>query len=193
MTISLIRVINEQTLPQGLSRDGSILIDKIDRSQGNSESPPYAQIAKQKIYVPYVNPINPLVKGYIDLVQTDEVKLAAQADGSIGGLAATVPPKVTMAVVASNLIKTPTVTNAVAAAGDVTITGTTFLSVAPDITYVDIVDAGGVTQRIASADFDTFLGTSIVILDAKIAGTIVAGWTVRVFANSKLSNVFTVV
>lgn len=70
MTATLVRVINGQKLPR------SILLDKIDRSQGNFDKPrPYAQAAKQTIYVPYVNPIDPTVAGYVDLVPTDEVLL----------------------------------------------------------------------------------------------------------------------
>src|SRR5512135_1133637 len=70
MTATLVRVINGQKLPR------SILLDKIDRSQGNFSHPvPYAQSAKQAIYVPYVNPVDPTVAGYVDLVPTDEVLL----------------------------------------------------------------------------------------------------------------------
>ena len=70
MTATLVRVINGQKLPR------SILLDKIDRSQGNFDKPrPYAQAAKQAIYVPYVNPVDPTVPGYVDLVPTDEVLL----------------------------------------------------------------------------------------------------------------------
>ena len=195
MSITLARVVNEQTLPQGLSRDGSILLDKIDKSQGNSENPPYAQVPKQKLYVPYANPANPAVKGYVDLVQTDEVILALDPDGSIGGLAATVPPAVSITLVNSALVAAPVVTSAASAtpgAGDITIGGTTFLSVLPDVTAVYLTDAGGVTQVIDQADFNTHTATSIVILAAKITGVPAAGWTARVFANSKLSNLFTV-
>ncbi len=70
MTATLVRVINGQKLVR------SILLDKIDRSQGNSSHPtPYAQTAKQALYVPYSNPLDTTVAGYIDLVPTDEVLL----------------------------------------------------------------------------------------------------------------------
>lgn len=195
MTLTLARVVNEQTLPQGLSRDGSILLDKIDKSQGNSENPPYAQVAKQKLYVPYSNPANPAVKGYVDLVQTDEVILALDPDGSIGGLANTVPPALSVTLVSSALIATPTVTSAAAdtpGAGDLTIGGTTFLSVLPDVTAVYLTNGSGVTQVIDQANFNTHNATTIVILAADITGAVAAGWTVRVFANSKFSSSFTV-
>lgn len=191
MTIQLLRVINEQILPQGISRDGSILLDKIDKSQGNSENPPYAQNAKQKLYVPWANPVDPTVRGYVDLVQTDEVLLAQQPNGVIDGLLT--DGWVTAAVVASNLLATPVISGAVDNVGNVTITGTTFLSVSPDITYVILTnDSTGATQTISEADFDTHTATSIVILDADISiGAPASGWTAQVQANSRLSNVFT--
>lgn len=193
MTIQLVRVINQQTLPQGISRDGSILLDKIDHSQGNSESPPYAQLAKQKVYVPYANPLNTAVKGYVDLVPTDDVLLAAELDGSIGGLTTTVPARVTVAVVASNLVAAPTAASA-SNANPTVIPGTTFLSVSPDITYVEATNPGtGAKQLIPSSAFSAFSNTSISVPDSAVSiGTPGSGWKFRVFANSKYSNQVTV-
>lgn len=188
MSITLARVVNEQVLPQGISRDGSILLDKIDKSQGNSENPPYAQVSKQKLYVPYVNPIDTAVQGYVDLVQTDEVMLNLDpVKGSIGGLANTTPPHVSVTLFNSALIATPGLTTAVDGAGDVTITGTTLLSVSPDRTRVYLTNASGVVQIIEEADFNTHTATSIVILDADITGAPATTWFAQVFANSKLS------
>ncbi|HED06032.1 MAG TPA: hypothetical protein ENI61_05045 [Ignavibacteria bacterium] len=196
MPITLARVINEQSIPQGISRDGSILLDKIDKSQGNSEQPPYAQVAKQKLYVPYVNNLDPAVKGYSDLVQTDEVILQLDAtNGSIGTLANTVPPVVSISLVASNLLSTSTVSagvHALPAAGDITISGTTFLSVSPDRTRIYLIDNSGSVQIIEEASFGTHTATSIVILSANIVGTVSVGWKVQVFANSEFSNQFIV-
>lgn len=191
MSITLARVVNEQTLPQGLSRDGSILLDKIDKSQGHSESPPYAQITKQKIYVPYVNPADPTVKGYVDLVQTDEVLLSLETDGSIGGLAGTTPPRVSVTLFSSALIATPVITSGTNTTST-TIGGTTFLSVLPDLTYVEFESPGGLTQLVSQAAFSAHLATSIVVPDAAVTiGSVIPGWKVRVFANSKFSNQFT--
>jgi hypothetical protein len=197
MSITLVRVTNEQTLcvaGPGISRDGSILLDKIDKSQGNSDSPPYAQLEKQKIYVPYVNPLDTAVKGYVDLVQTDEVKLAAKPDGSIGGLANTTPARVVVTALSSALIATPTVTNSLNAAGTTTVTGTTFLSVSPDRTRLRLTNPAGASQILEEADFSVHNATTIAFIDAKV--TIAGGppqtnWTVEVFANSKWSNIFT--
>ncbi len=195
MPITLARVINEQSIPQGISRDGSILLDKIDKSQGNSEQPPYAQVAKQKLYIPYTNPLDIAVKGYSDLVQTDEVILQLDTNGSIGMLANTVPPVVSISLVASNLLAVSTISagvHATPAAGDITISGTTFLSVSPDRTRIYLIDNSGSVQIIEEASFNTHTATSIVILSASIVGTVSVGWKVQVFANSEFSNQFIV-
>lgn len=190
MAIELVRVVHKQVLQPGISRNGSILLDKIDESQGNSSSPPYAQLRKQALYVPYADATTPTFAGYLDLIQTDRVKLAVEhPDGVISNLVAA--GHVDAFAFQSNLIATPVVTNAVAAAGDVTLTGTTFLSILPTITSVRVTPPGLATQTVTT--FSVHSGTSIVILDAAITGTIVAGWTVQVFANNKLSNIFTVV
>jgi len=195
MSITLVRVTNEQTLPQGLSRDGSILLDKIDKSQGNSDSPPYAQLPKQTIYVPFVNPLDTAVNGYVDLVQTDEVILAAEADGSIGALANTTPPRVTVLAFDSALIATPTVTNAVNAVGTTTVTGTTLLSVSPDRTRLRLTEPiGGQSQILEEASFTVHNATTIAFVDGSVTlpgGPPTTGWTVQVFANSKWSSIFT--
>lgn len=192
MGILLTRVINEQQVagsaPYGANP--SLLLDKIDESQGNSENPPYAQIEKQRIYVPYWNPLDTTVNGYTDLVQTDRVLLAMEADGVIGRLEA--DGHVTVSVFDSDLIATPTITNAANAAGTTTIDGTTFLSLTPDVTYVTFVNLGGVSQTIAQADFTIHTGVQITIVDAKVTiGVPGVGWTVTVQSNSKQSNTFT--
>ena len=70
-TPAYIRVINSQK-----TFGNSILLDKIDRTSGQFETDlTYAQTAKQKVYVPYYNPVDPTVAGYIDLIPTDEVTL----------------------------------------------------------------------------------------------------------------------
>jgi hypothetical protein len=187
MPILLTRVINEQTIVG----TASILLDKIDKSQGNSDSPPYAQRAKQKVYIPYWGAVDVTRKGYVDMVQTDEVLLAMEHDGVIGGLEA--DGVVTVAVFSSALVATPTITGAVNGAGNTTITGTTYFSLTPDITYVDFTNLSGVTQRVAQADFAGHIATQIVIADGKITiGAPGAGWTVQVQANSKLSNIQTI-
>lgn len=189
MAITLYRVVNEQVSTiNGLSVNvDSVLIDKIDRSQGNFSN--YAQIAKQKIYIPNANPANTAVKGYIDLVPTNEVLLSV-SNGTIAGLATSGVVSVTS--VASNLIAQSTVTGASNAAGTTTIAGTTFLSVAPDLTYVILTNLAGATQTIPSGSFTVFNNTTITILDGAVSiGVPATGWKAQVFANSKYSNLFT--
>lgn len=192
MSINLVRVVNQQLLPVGLSRDGSILLDKIDRSTGQSENPPYAQIPKQKVYVPRSNPLDPTVKGYVDLLPSDEVLLAALPKGSIGGLVTA--GQVTVSTVSSGLLVAPVVTAGGTGGTDITIDGTTFLSVSPDITKVVVTNnVSGASMTVLQADFSVHTAVQIVIPDAVVAaiGTPAAGWTVKVFANSKYSNTFT--
>ena len=181
MPINYVMVVNQQTIVR------SILIDKIDRSQGNFSG--YAQRAKQKVYVPYVNPIDTSVKGYIDLVPTDEVLLSADA-GTIKKLATA--GRTTTAVVSSALVATSAVTSAVHGGAVTTIGGTIFLSVTPDLTYVTFTNLVGATQRVAQGSFSVLTAISIVVPDAAVTiGTPGAGWKVQILANSKLSNQFT--
>lgn len=183
MTAQLLRVINAQTLVR------SILLDKIDESQGNTEG--YAQKPKQKVYVPYQNPLDSNVKGYIDLVPTDNVQLANGPGGVITKLA--VAGRITTLSITSAQVKTPTVTAASDGGGNLTITGTTFTSIDPDLTYVILTNTSGVKQTIAQADFGSQSATQIVIANSKVTiGTPTTDWKVQVKANSKLSNNFTV-
>lgn len=181
MAINLIRVVNQQTLVR------SILIDKIDRAQGNFTG--YASKAKMKVYVPYSNPLDTSVKGYSDLIPTDEVLLSS-AKGTIAGLAT--KGYITFSIVSSALLTTAVVTSAVHAASNTTIGGTTFLSVAPDVTYVTFTNLIGGTQKVPRTAFGSISATQIVIPDIAVTiGTPGVGWKVTVQANSKSSNTFT--
>lgn len=180
----LIRVINQQTIRR------SILIDKVDRSQGNSTG--YAQKAKQAVYVPFSNPRDTAVKGYLDMVPTDDVLLSADR-GTIKRLSDV--GKLAFAVIDTTLTATSVVTSAdhaITLAATTTINGTTFLSVTPDVTYVILKNLAGATQVIPSSSFSAFGATQIQIADGTVTiGTPGAGWKVQVKANSKTSNVFT--
>jgi len=200
MPITLIRVVNEQTINR------SILLDKLDDGQANTER--YAQLPKQRVYVPYWNDhrdskgdlIDPSVKGYVDLVPSDRVLLSADR-GTIAGMA--LPWNVhgfvnsgviTTFAFSSTLIATAVVATAVhsAAPNKVTIGGTTFFSVSPDKTYVVFENTTGGVQTVPSSAFTSFSTTSIVVPDTAVTiGTPGAGWKVTVKANSKLSNQFT--
>ena len=189
MPITLIRVVNQQKV------DRSILIDKLDDGQANTEG--YANFPKQKVYVPYWNDkkdvngdlIDASVKGYVDYVPTDRVLLSAD-DGTIEGLAR--KGWISTFAFSSTLTATPVVTSANHAAAATTIGGTTFSSVTPDLTYVMIENLGGVTQKIPQSAFTSLITTQIVIPDAAVTiGVPGVGWKVIVQANSKVSNQFT--
>jgi hypothetical protein len=154
MTAQIIRVINSQTLVR------SILLDKIDESQGNT--PGYAAKAKQKLYVPYKNPVDPSVQGYVDLIPTDNVQLAQRPGGVIAGLAAS--GRVTTSPITSAQVATPVITGAAHAAGDTTITGTTFLSVFPDHTYATLFNLTGGKQTISDTEIAADQLTDLVAL-----------------------------
>jgi hypothetical protein len=168
----------------------SILIDKIDRSQGNFTG--YAYRGKQKIYVPYLNPVDTSVHGYLDLVPTDEVLLSWE-NGTIKKLFE--QEYLDRAIVSADSIAKSTVTGVSLAGSDVTITGTTFVSVEPDVTYVLVTNPStGVTQSIPSSVFTSgWTATQIVFPDSLIGiGVIGSGWKVAVKANSKVSAQFTI-
>lgn len=182
MSLTYIRVVNEQLLNR------SILIDKIDRSQSNFEG--YAQRAKQKVYIPYSNPNDTTVKGYLNLVPTDEVLLSTN-NGTIKGLSDN--NYVSIAAVDSALINAPTITSAAHTGNPsdwTTINGTVFTSVYPDITRVQIKNLTNVVQTITA--FTVSTSTQLRFIDGVVSiGTPGAGWKVRVQANSQFSNWFT--
>lgn len=179
MSINLIRVVNQQTIRR------SILLDKLDDGQANTEGYAYKHL-KQQVYVPFANPLNPVVKGYTDLVPTDRVLLSVDR-GTIKGL---VDAGKVLAFVYSSALKAAPIITAVAHVGtDTTIDGTTFLSVTPDITYV-IINNGVTTQKIPSSAFSVHTAVQIVIPDAAITiGVPAETWTVTVEANCQNSNI----
>jgi hypothetical protein len=178
MPITLIRVVNEQTINR------SLLLDKLDDGQANTEG--YANLPKQQVYVPYSNPLDATVKGYIDFIPSDRVLLSAN-HGTIHGLAAS--GKISTFAFSSTLVATPVVSAVSNLGTDTTIDGTTFLSVTPDVTYVKFTNTTGATQIVPSSAFSGFSAVQIVVPDAAVTiGTPTEGWTVTVQANSKLSN-----
>lgn len=178
MSINLIRVVNQQTIRR------SILLDKLDDGQANTEGYAYKHL-KQQVYVPFANPLNPVVKGYTDLVPTDRVLLSVDR-GTIKGLVSA--GRVTAFAFSSALIAAPAVTAVSHLGTDTTIDGTTFLSVTPDVTYVTFTTNLGVSQKIPYSAFSSFSATQIVVPDGVVTiGTPTEGWTVTVEANCKAS------
>jgi hypothetical protein len=180
MSITLFRVVNQQTLNR------SILIDKCDDGQANT--PGYAQYQKQRVYIPFSNPLNTAVKGYTDFVPTDRVLLSAN-NGTISGLVTA--GRVALTIFNSALVAAPVITGSTLPGASTSIAGTTFTSLAPDLTSITLTNLVGATQTIPSSSFTVFNATTITFLDAtSTIGVPAAGWTAQVFANSKYSNIF---
>jgi hypothetical protein len=199
----MLRIIHSQTI------QGSILIDDIDdglpnkvvHRLGSSGDPKayardgYANADKQKCYVPRVKAGETTIPGYIDLRETSRVTLSS-GKGKI--LKLKNAGYITTVSFQPSDIVTPNISGATLDApgtGDVTLTGTGFLSVSPDVSTVTLSGAGvgsvtlTSTQILAGAG-GTFTNTSIVI-DTLLAPGLAAGDTVRVRADGILSNVFT--
>lgn len=131
---------------------GAILVDDIDDGLPNKEvhrlgstaNPKayerdgYANKPKQKVYVPRTKIGEPAIPGYIDVQQTSRVQLSA-GKGKIsklvraGWLTATVftPANVAAPTLATAATNVP-------GAGQITLTGTNFVSLSPDVTSVTL-------------------------------------------------------
>lgn len=198
----MLRLIHTQTV------QGALLVDDIDdglpnkltHRLGSTGDPKaykrdgYANEPKQKCYVPRVKPTDSTIAGYIDLNETSRVKMSA-AHGKIAGLQRS--GKITVVSFVAADLTQPNITNAVVGApgaGDITITGTNFLSVAPNISKVRLFGAGvgdvtlTRTQILAGAG-GAFTNTSIVI-DTLLAPGLAAGDSVIVTADDLASNTF---
>jgi hypothetical protein len=189
------RVYHNQTV------SGAILVDDIDdglpsktahRLTSNPDAAPrdgYANSPKQPCYVPRSRASNgfPSVAGYIDLNQTQRVTLSA-GKGKIAGLQTA--GLVTVVSFTASQVVTPVLTLAdldTPGAGDITLTGTTFLSVAPDVTSVVLTGTGAVTLTAAQiiAGGGTVAATSIFIPAALVPGVAAATTFAKVNANEK--------
>jgi hypothetical protein len=179
---------------------GAILIDDIDDglpnktphrlgSTGNPDAyvrDGYANKPKQPCYVPRTQATNPLQPGFINLNETPRVVLSA-GKGKISKLRAA--GLITVVSIDPAEVQTPTLTTAdfgTPTEGDLTLTGTTFMSVEPDISSVVITGAGGktLTETEITDGGGTVSATSIVIPAALIPGVTVAS-TARVISNGK--------
>lgn len=201
----MLRLVHTQTV------QGALLVDDIDdglpnkltHRLGSTGDPKaykrdgYANEPKQKCYIPRVKPTDSTIAGYIDLNETPRVQMSA-AQGKIAGL--TRAGKITVVSFIASDLTTPVITNAVVAspgAGDITITGTNFLSVAPNISKVRLFGAGvgDITltrTQILLGTGGAFTNTSIVI-DTLLAPSLAAGDSVIVTADDNASNTFVAV
>lgn len=199
----MLRLIHTQSV------QGGILVDDIDdqlpnktaHRMGSTADPKayardgYANSPKQKCYVPRTKPGNPLIAGYIDLNQTPRVTLSA-GQGKIAKLRQA--GYITIVSLTAADLAAPVVTNAqidVPGVGDVTITGTDFLSVAPNDSTVIVTGTGAVTltRNQIVVGGGTFTGTSIVIPAALVPGVAAGTTSVKVNADDQNSNTFALV
>jgi hypothetical protein len=206
----MLRLIHEQTVI------GALLIDDIDdglpnkqvKRLGSTANPDayardgYASAPKQPCYIPRTNPDDATLPGYIDLEETQRVTHSA-FNGKIKGMQTAGLLRVVSLTAAD--LAAPVVTAAqiaVPAAGDVTITGTGFLSVEPAVTRVEFWGAGvGGTSSAPAVVLTTAqiiavppgaVGATSIVVDTTINGALAAGDFVRVVADGIASNVFTI-
>lgn len=202
----MLRLVHAQTV------QGPIRVDDIDdglpnkevHRLGSSGDPKayardgYANADKQPSYVPRVKAGETTIPGFIDLRQTNRVTLSASkgkifklAQAGLISIVSFLPSDLTTPVVSAAQIANP-------GAGDVTITGTNFLSVSPDISTVTLrgagVGVGGITltrTQILAGAGGAFTNTSIVI-DTLLAPSLAIGDTVTVRSDGHSSNTFTI-
>ena len=184
-------------LPNKTAKRGVGDKDKYQRD-GNSLGGPDKSTAtdvnnpKQKCYIPYWKILsnNPLtystsIPGFIDVVESDRV-LISQNQGVIAGLVnhlasdgVTPQPLISVTSFVAADVAAPTITSAVLAAGDtyaLTLVGTGFTSLAPDVSSVTVgTTIISATAIIAASG--TFTDTSIVIPESLLPTNITAGHT----------------
>jgi len=199
----MLRLIHSQTVT------GGILVDDIDdglpnkqvHRLGSSGDPKayardgYANAEKQKCYVPRVKAGEITIPGYIDLRETPRVVLSA-AKGKIAKLVTA--GRISVVSFSPSDIATPTITSGTRAtpgAGDLTLVGTGFLSVSPDVSTVRVfgTGVGDVTltsTQVLGGTGGVFTNTSIVIDTLLIPG-LQAGNQVIVRADGLTSATFT--
>jgi len=197
----MLRVIHNQTV------QNAILIDDIDDGLPNkpvhrlgSTADPKAYVRdgiigkpKQPCYVPRTQASEgfPLVQGYINLARTEKVTLS-EGKGKIYGLVNA--GFVSTVTYATTAIAAPTLTIAdldTPGVGDLTLTGTVFVSIAPDITTVIITGTAAVTLTGTAivAGGGTIGATSIVIPAALVPGVATVTSFAQVLANEQLTAV----
>lgn len=203
----MLRLVHAQTV------QGGILVDDIDDglpnkaahrigSVGDPNSYPrdgYANDPKQNCYVPRVKPTDAVIAGYIDLDETERV-IASAGSGKIAGFQTS--GHITVVSFVEGDLAVPVITGAALAVGDLTIDGTGFLSVSPDITTVQMwgPTVGGTEAAPAiTLTAATIIGVSPgavsnvqIIIDSTLLGLLAIGDNVTVLADDQTSNTFVV-
>lgn len=194
----MLRLIHQQTV------QGAILVDDIDDGLPNKEvhrlgstgdpkayvRDGYANKAKQPCYVSRTKPGDPTRPGYIDLNETEKVTFSYGKGKVSKMLTAGLLRKVDY--VASQ-VATPVLTTAdlgTPGPGELTISGTTFLSLDPNDTFVYLTGTGAVTI-VCDAAFllagGTISGTTIYIPAALIPGVATTTTFAQIKSNDNLS------
>ena len=205
----MLRLIHSQT------QQGALLVDDIDdglpnktaHRMGSTADPNayardgYANKPKQPCYIPRVKPTDATVAGYIDLEETARV-LPSAGNGKIAGPQATTPPLISVVSFVESDLDAPVITGAALAAGDLTIDGTSFLSVTPEITTVrmwgptvggtEAAPAITLTSAQIVAVAPGAVGDTQIIIDATLLGLLAIGDNVTVRADAQVSNTFVV-
>ena len=174
-----IRVIHSQTT------QGPLLLNDVEDGLPREN---FAYLYKQQVYIPRVDPVDPSIPGFTDLVPTGKV-LSSVDGGVIAGLQSA---GYCLAPILYD--DTDTVAPAISAAvisGALTITGTNMLSLAPVLTQVVITGDGAVTlneNQILTAG-GTVSETSIVVPATLIPGVSDTSSSAQVVADRQNSNV----
>lgn len=193
----MLRLVHNQTVAGGL------LINDIDDGLPNKtakrgvgdpktyQRDGYANKPKQPCYVPRVNLSDATQAGYIDLLETDHV-LVSYNKGTIAGFVRA--GLITVISFQPSDLSTPVLTTAdlgTPGAGDLTLTGTGFLSISPNITSVILTGTGAVTKTAAQilTGGGTVSNTSIFIPAALIPGVALTTTSAQVKADGLLSAV----
>lgn len=171
--------------PKRYQRDGNSQLGT-DHSQS-----PGVNFDKQRCYIPRRKIGDTTVAGYIDVAESDRV-LMSQARGTIKGLQTAGHLTVTSFVAAD--IAAPTLATAdlgTPGVGDVTLTGTNFTSLAPDITTVFFTGTGAITLTAAQiiTGGGTVTATSIFIPAALVPGLALVTSFAQVKADNQLTAV----
>jgi len=178
---------------------GALLVDDLDdqlpnkavHRMGSTADPKaykrdgYANEPKQPSYIPRVKASEPTIPGYIDLNETDRV-IRSAGGGKIAGL--TRAGLISVVSFVPSDLATPTVATAdlgTPGPGDLTITGTGFFSLTPDVTSVIITGTGA--QVIPAALFNSISDTIIVILAVNIPGVALVTSSAQVRADGNTS------
>jgi hypothetical protein len=199
----MIRLIHNQTV------SGAILVDDIDDGLPHAtahrlgslgdprayERDGYANKPKQACYIPYSHtaPNGSSTAGFITLQQTNRVTMSA-GKGKISKLVQAGLVSEVSGLTAAQFV-TPTIT--ASDSGALTVTGTTFLSVTPDVTTVTFAQGTGVTAPVPATltVLSAWLtGSTLITIPAgAFAGgqVPVTGNTVTVTSNEQNSNTFT--